>query len=64
MILSNRSKRNGTEVISYLIWLDGLNPMKLADFINVATKGYALDKKDFDFFSKTFKVLKRNIEEK
>lgn len=62
MILSNRNKRNGTEIISYLIWLDGLNPMKLADFINVATKGYALDKKDFDFFGRIFKNLKKNME--
>jgi hypothetical protein len=63
LILSNRNKKNGTEILSYLVWLDGLNPMKLADFINFATKGFALDKKDFDFFAHMFKIMKRNMED-
>jgi|JI10StandDraft_1071094.scaffolds.fasta_scaffold316615_1 hypothetical protein len=32
--------------MSYLVWLDGLNPLKFADVLNMATKGFALDKKD------------------
>jgi hypothetical protein len=28
------------------MWLDGLNPLKFADVLNMATKGFALDKKD------------------
>lgn len=47
--------------MSYLIWFDGLNPMKFADFLNIATKGFALDKKDFEFFSKVFKSLKKSL---
>jgi hypothetical protein len=62
MIISNRNKKNGTEFISHLIWLDNLVPLKLADFINFATKGYTLDKKDFDFFAKIFKSLKKSLE--
>lgn len=61
MILSNRAKRNGTEVMSYLIWLDGLNPLKFADVLNLATKGYALDKKDFEYFAGTLKKLKASM---
>lgn len=61
MILSNKSKRNATEIMSHLIWLDGLNPMKFADFLNIATKGFALDKKDFDFFARVLKTLKKSL---
>lgn len=59
MILSNRGKKNGTELISYMVWLDGLNPLKFADVLNLTTKGFSLDRKDLEYFSRTFKDLKR-----
>jgi hypothetical protein len=38
--------------------------MKFADFLNIVTKGFALDKKDLDFFAKVLKQLKKNISDK
>lgn len=64
MILSNKGKKNGTQFISHLIWIDNLVPLKLADFLNFATKGYSMFKKDFDYFAKIFKTLKKEIEDK
>ena len=64
MILSNRGKKSGTQFISYLVWLDGLNPLKFADVLNMTTKGFSLDRKDLEYFSKTFKTLKNSLQDK
>lgn len=57
-IFSNVNKKNGAEVISYFIWLNGLSPIKLSETISFISKGYYLDKKDFDYFNHNIQSMK------